>query len=231
VWLFTSPSRTEPGPSGGGLILRPPEMGHFEQWRQLRHESRAFLEPWEPVWPHDDLTRQGFRRRLRHYRVDAERGTALTWFIFRENDNCLLGGLAVASIRRGAAQSAQLGYWMGERFAGQGYMKLAVHLTLAFLFNEMELERVEAACVPRNSKSASLLKSSGFRKEGYLRGYLEINGVREDHQLYAILKSDFHANRIVAKNKKSRSTVTRRRRTALDSSGHSVSNDVSPSKD
>jgi [ribosomal protein S5]-alanine N-acetyltransferase len=191
VWIFGSTSRSDTGPSGDGLALRPPSINDFEEWRNLRAESEKFLVPWEPTWPRDDLTRHGYRRRLRYYKSDAERGYALTWFIIRQSDGNLLGGMTIANIRRGAAQSAQLGYWMGERYAGQGYMKRAVVLCLDHLFNRMGLERIEAACVPRNKRSAGLLKSCGFVREGCLRAYLEINGVREDHHLYAIVKSEF----------------------------------------
>ena len=48
-----------------GLLLRAPQMADFVQWAQLRESSRAYLTPWEPIWPSDDLTRAGFRRRLR----------------------------------------------------------------------------------------------------------------------------------------------------------------------
>ena len=65
--LFRLPSSAPAAlmPRGNGLLLRAPHMSDFMQWAQLRDYSRAYLTPWEPIWPSDDLTRTGFRRRLR----------------------------------------------------------------------------------------------------------------------------------------------------------------------
>lgn len=185
--------RKPPGPvlEGGGLLLRRPEAEDYTAWRNLRAQSAAFLIPWEPRWPDDDLTRTGFRRRLERYRRDALALSSLTWFLFREADGELLGGITLSNLRMGAARSGQIGYWMGERHAGRGNMSQAVRLVLAEAFGPMGLARVEAACLPHNQRSMGLLERAGFTREGYLRAYLEIDGARRDHVLYAILREDF----------------------------------------
>jgi [ribosomal protein S5]-alanine N-acetyltransferase len=180
----------EPVLTGETVILRPPATGDFVQWRELREASRAFLVPWEPSWPQDDLTRTSFRNRVKGCAHDRATGEAYSFFLFRKNDKALLGGLTLGNIRLGVAQMATLGYWMGEAFAGQGYMREAVELALRFSFDTLGLHRVEAACLPRNTRSLQLLFRLGFQKEGQARDYLEINGRWEDHILLAILKSD-----------------------------------------
>lgn len=189
--LFAAFERKHPGPSEAGLSLREPGAMDYDAWRKLREESAEFLVPWEPRWPRDDLTREGFRNRLRRYRRDGELGHAVTWFLFRDADDMLLGGLTYSAIRHGASCSAQLGYWMGERHAGNGHMTRAVHMSLREMFHSRRLERIEAACVPDNKRSIALLERNGFTREGYLRGYLEINGRRRDHYLYALLKDEY----------------------------------------
>jgi hypothetical protein len=57
-----------------------------------RAESRAFLTPWEPTWPADDLTRTAFRRRVRRYQSEIREDHAYPFFIFRHPDSALLGG-------------------------------------------------------------------------------------------------------------------------------------------
>ena len=52
---------------GDGVRLRPHRSADFSEWADLRACSRAFLQPWEPTWPRDDLTRAAFRRRLSAY--------------------------------------------------------------------------------------------------------------------------------------------------------------------
>lgn len=180
-------SEAPPLVRGDGVVLRTPQMADFARWSALREESRAFLTPWEPVWPVDDLTRSAYRRRLRRYADDLRADLSYAFFICRAEDDGLLGGLTLTNVRRGVAQSATLGYWMGERYAGKGVMTAAVAALIPFVFGALRLHRLEAACIPTNIASISLLKRNGFVQEGYAREYLCINGSWQDHLLFARL--------------------------------------------
>ncbi|MEO1200500.1 MAG: GNAT family protein [Pseudomonadota bacterium] len=187
---------TEAGPllEAGGLYLRVPQLSDFTQWVLLREESRAFLAPWEPVWPADDLTRHAFRRRIKRYQQEMRDDEAVTFFAFRAHDDVLQGGLTLGNIRRGVTQAASLGYWVGERHARKGVMSRAVPLALNFAFDHLRLNRVEAACLPFNAASIALLEKSGFHREGYARRYLCINGEWQDHLLYGLVHDDPRPN-------------------------------------
>ena len=106
---------------GDGLYLRPPEMRDFEAWAELRERSRAFLTPWEPTWPGDDLTRASFRRRVRRNQQEIDNDEAYPFLIFRDDD-VLLGGLTLGQVKRGVVQAATLGYWIGAPLRRQGFM-------------------------------------------------------------------------------------------------------------
>ena len=175
---------------GETLLLRPPAMEDFIQWSQLRAASRAFLEPWEPLWPADDLAKPSFRRRLRRYSREMDQDDAVTFLVFAQKNRALLGGLTIGNIRRGVAQQATLGYWMGEAYAGQGIMSEAAGMACRFAFTAMALRRMEAACLPENAASIRLLEKAGFRREGLAREYLCIAGKWRDHLLFARLASD-----------------------------------------
>ncbi|HUZ67137.1 MAG TPA: GNAT family protein [Beijerinckiaceae bacterium] len=175
---------------GEGLYLRPLEPRDYEQWSRLREGSRSFLSPWEPTWPADDLTRGAFRRRLRRHAEEIERDESYPFLIFDEGDDRLLGGLTLGQVRRGVAQAATLGYWMGFPHAGRGTMSKAVRAAVGFGFAALRLHRIEAACLPHNVASVRLLERLGFRREGYARAYLRINGQWQDHVLFALLESD-----------------------------------------
>src|SRR5689334_3414733 len=111
VALFGLTSSMPPSlaPRGRGLVLRPPQMGDFPQWAQLRENSRGFLTPWEPIWPSDDLTRAGFRRRLRRYADDISADRSYPFIVFREQDGAMLGGITLANVRRGIVQAGTIG--------------------------------------------------------------------------------------------------------------------------
>jgi ribosomal-protein-alanine N-acetyltransferase len=179
-----------PAIAGEGVVLRVPQMSDYAEWAALREASREFLTPWEPTWPPDDLTRASFRRRIKRYAEDQRNDLAYPLFVFRKSDGVLVGGLTLANIRRGCAQAGSLGYWMGAAFAGQGYMTAAVRAVVPFAFEALRLHRIEAACIPANVASIHLLEKTGFRREGFAREYLCINGVWQDHLLYARLKHD-----------------------------------------
>jgi [ribosomal protein S5]-alanine N-acetyltransferase len=87
-------------------------------------------------------------------------------------------------------QSCTLGYWVGAKYANQGYMTSAVRAVVPFVFDSLELHRLEAACLPTNAASMRLLERTGFKREGLARRYLRINGAWQDHLLYALLDSD-----------------------------------------
>ena len=175
---------------GDTVVLRPPQMGDYPEWAALREASREFLTPWEPTWPADDLTRASFRRRIRRYFEDQRGDLAYPFFIFRRNDDALVGGLTLANVRRGCAQACTLGYWMGRDYAQRGYMTAAVRGVIPFAFGTLRLHRIEAACIPANTASIRLLERTGFQREGFARQYLCINGLWQDHLLFARLKDD-----------------------------------------
>lgn len=172
---------------GEGVWLRPPRAGDFADWRELRAQSRAFLQPWEPTWPADDLSRAAFRRRLLAYARDREIGLAYPFFVFRAADDALAGGITLSNVRRGVAQMGSVGYWCGRPYARQGLTLAAVRALSEFAFRTLGLHRLEAACIPDNMASRTLLLKAGFKEEGFAQAYLKINGGWRDHVLFALV--------------------------------------------
>ena len=169
------------------LYLRAPRMSDWRAWAELRAVSREFLRPWEPTWPSDALSRGAFRRRLRRQQREGWEGTGRAFFVLRQSDDALLGGVTLGNVQRGAAQSCNVGYWIGRPHARNGYMTEALAGVLRHAFDGLGLHRVEAACMPENLASRGLLQKSGFRHEGRARAYLKIDGAWRDHLLYAAL--------------------------------------------
>lgn len=169
---------------GEAVRLRPYRNADFAEWSALRAQSRDFLQPWEPTWAADDLTRAGWRRRLAAHAYDLDRGAAYPFLVFRRTDNRLVGGITLSNLRRGVALMGSIGYWVGLPHTRCGYTVDAVRTVLRFSFDKLQLHRVEAACLPRNEASQAVLRGSGFVQEGLARAYLKINGAWEDHLLF-----------------------------------------------
>ena len=187
---LTFPGGQQPVIRGGEVYMRYPRMPDFASWARLRHESREFLTPWEPSWASDELTKGAFRRRIKRYQKETRHDSAYAFFVFRNDDDALMGGCTLSNVRRGVTQCCALGYWIGERFAGQGYMYDAVRALIPFIFTTLGLHRIEAACLPTNEPSKNLLVKTGFRQEGIARRYLQINGEWRDHVLFALLSDE-----------------------------------------
>jgi ribosomal-protein-alanine N-acetyltransferase len=185
-----SPSDLGPVIESEHVMLRTPQMSDYPVWAELRAVSREFLTPWEPLWATDELSRASFRRRVHHYLRDLREDVGYALFIFANSTGSLVGGLTLCNVRRGVTQSCTLGYWVGGKYAQQGYMTAAVRAVIPFVFDSLELHRLEAACLPTNTASIKLLEKTGFKREGLARRYLRINGVWQDHLLYALLDTD-----------------------------------------
>ncbi|UHS55849.1 GNAT family N-acetyltransferase [Agrobacterium vaccinii] len=167
-------------------LLRLPRYSDYRQWHRLRSDSRQFLQPWEPSWRGDELSESSYRVRVTRNGQEFSSGLAVSMLLFK-SDNTLLGGITIGYIRRGAAQSCMIGYWMGEAYAGQGHMSAALKLVIPYIFNGLQLHRIEAACIPENFKSIRLLENAGFQREGLLREYLKINGEWRDHVMFSLI--------------------------------------------
>ncbi|MCX7340393.1 MAG: GNAT family protein [Hyphomicrobiales bacterium] len=190
LFRFTSDATSRVQIKGDGVMLRQPVLDDYEAWSSVRQQSRAFLEPWEPLWSDEDLTKRAFRQRVKRAAAESDADEAYAFMIFRMQDQALIGGVTLGLVRRGVAQACTMGYWLGEPYGGHGYMTRAVKAVAKHAFEDLHLRRIEAACVPANGRSRALLERVGFQREGYARQYLCINGRWEDHLLYALLASD-----------------------------------------
>jgi [ribosomal protein S5]-alanine N-acetyltransferase len=176
---------------GETIRLEVPHLRHCDEWIVERTRSQEALRPFEPAWPEDGLTRAGFRKRLSQYREDRREGRGAAFFILRRSDGRLVGGCNLNAIQRGVRQAASIGYWSGVEFRRHGYVREAVSLSLSFAFGPLGLHRVEAACLPENEASISLLRGLGFEAEGRARAFLRIDDRWQDHELFAMLASDW----------------------------------------
>lgn len=190
MFPFSLFRRDTPALRGERVSLRLPNWRDYHEWVALRGASRSFLEPWEPRWAPDELERSAWRIRLARYQDEYIQGSALAFFIYENANGKLVGGITLGNIRYGVAQTGHIGYWIGERYAGQGYMVDALRLVVRHAFDTLRLHRIEAACIPDNARSVRVLEKAGFRREGLLRSYLRINGEWHDHYLYALIADD-----------------------------------------
>ncbi|MEO1293868.1 MAG: GNAT family protein [Pseudomonadota bacterium] len=173
------------------LRLRPPRGSDHPEWARLRRENYGYLQPWEPAWNPDHLSPNAFRRRVSWARREIAAGRTVPLLVFHRDTGAMIGGVTIEHVRRGAAQSGALGYWLAEPFSGRGYMTEALQETIAYAFGPLGLSRLEAACLPYNAASHRLLLRCGFHQEARLAAYLQIDGEWRDHLFFFAVEAVF----------------------------------------
>jgi [ribosomal protein S5]-alanine N-acetyltransferase len=160
-------------------------MRDARAWKEARRRNAAWLRPWEAtVPPGDDTAPRTFRGLVRDLRRQARERRVLPFAV--TVDDQFAGQLTVTNIVGGSARWAQVGYWIDQRFAGQGVMPTAVALVVDYCLLELGLHRVEVAIRPENTASLRVVQKLGFTEVGYAPRYLHIDGDWRDHRLFAI---------------------------------------------
>ncbi len=172
------------------MTLRLPKNSDHLAWAAQRRVGADFLQPWEPLWTADHLSRKAFSTRVFAAQRAVENGSGVPLFLLRRSDNQILGAITLDNIQRGPSQSGTLGYWIGQAFARQGYMREAVNAVVHYAFHDLDLSRVQAGCLADNQASRGVLEKTGFKYEGVAQSYLQIGGRWRNHVLYANLRVD-----------------------------------------
>jgi len=167
--------------------LRPVRMRDAGQWSKVRLADREHLEPWEPTADTDWTRRHGMSSWpsvCSGLRAEARKGRMLPFVI--ELDGQFCGQLTIGNVTHGALRSAWIGYWVSSSVTGRGVATAALALGLDHCFGPVRLHRVEATVRPENAASRRVLAKVGFREEGLLQRYLDVDGAWRDHLLVAI---------------------------------------------
>ena len=175
---------------GNKVFLRAPEFRDWREWSELRKFNMEYLKPWEPAWSPYELERSYFVKRVKFFDKLSNRDKAYSYLIFQNDKNKLIGEININNIQRGVVQSCSIGYWISENKMGLGYMRESISILKDFIFNDLKLHRIEAACLPRNMRSLRTLLKSEFEIEGHAKKYLKINGAWEDHILLSCIKHE-----------------------------------------
>ncbi len=177
------------------LELRLPRKADYIPWVTTRRAGVDFLQPWEPIRGRDYETKGAFHTRMGWARRAARQKSAFPFMIVRREDSRLMGAITLDNVRFGPTKTGTVGYWIGPDFARQGYMTEALAAVVRFAFDELDISRIEAACLPENEASRGVLAQVGFTHEGIAESYLQIAGRWRTHMLFARLRADRQGER------------------------------------
>ena len=174
------------------VLLKPLKESDFETWREVRLRCGEWLTQWEPLPPDgwgDPNGRRLFTSRCVAREHEARTGVAHSFGVFL--DGRFIGESNLSGIQRGPIQTASIGYWIDKDVAGQGLIPEAVAALFRFAFEDLGLHRIQISIVPRNTASLAVAHKLKLRHEGTALRYIEINGVWEDHTIFALTFEDW----------------------------------------
>ncbi|GHJ44125.1 putative ribosomal-protein-alanine acetyltransferase [Catellatospora sp. TT07R-123] len=163
-------------------ITRIASLDDADELAALVRTDRDFLAAFEPVRDEGYYTAAGQRTILAHNLEDHARGGMVPMVITQ--DGRVAGRINLNTIVRGAAQSAHIGYWLGQAYHGQGLASTALAETIALAFTELDLHRLEAGTMLHNTASQRVLTRNGFKPFAVSPRYLKIAGQWRDHILF-----------------------------------------------
>ena len=174
------------------LRLVPAAVSHAASVRTYLLDNHDYLQPWEPLRHAAFFEQYAVAERLQGMARRNAKGESLHLLLFGEDADELIGVCNFNNIVRGAFQACHLGYSIAERWQGQGLMREGLTAAIAHVFQNMKLHRIMANYRPENTRSARVLASLGFQREGEARSYLQINGAWCDHVLTALINPEDH---------------------------------------
>ena len=176
------------------VIIRHPKRRDWKAWVHLRRESYGFLQKWEPYWTLNQCNKSNYMRQLKLQRTKAAYDQAYSFLCFEKYNKVLLGGINISNIQRGVIQTCNIGYWLGEKNTGKGYMQESIKALIPYIYEQLKIHRIQAFTLEDNIPSRKLIEKVNFKKEGVLREAMQINNEWRDHVIYSLLLEDTKNN-------------------------------------
>lgn len=169
------------------MNIRSPSLGDALALSHYYQRNRDHLGSWEPVRAEKFFTEGFWKERLTEWEMESKRGNAAHFLASESNDSHVIAVCSLTNITRGPFMACNIGFSVSSDFQGKGVARALASHAIDHAFNNLGLNRVMANYLPRNERSARLLESLGFAKEGLAWRYLLINGVWEDHVLTSLI--------------------------------------------
>lgn len=184
------------------LIVRPFTCEDADDRLHLYLENREHFQEWSPVRKSEEFfTLQGQIDCIKEFMLKSAEDIRYDFAIFLEEDTklTLIGEVQFVFVERGPKQCCMVGYHIGKKFNGFGYMTRALEIALNIAFNELKFHRVTSQVNPENIASLRVLEKVGFVKEGYARKNLKVGEKWCDHVCVALLEEEYFKNHNVTK--------------------------------
>ncbi|KWX72311.1 GNAT family N-acetyltransferase [Paenibacillus jilunlii] len=171
-----------------GLTLRKIEESHLEEVFGI-YDNDTVFEYCGIIPKHNKAT---VATMIGHFERDFLKRSRVKWGIFANNDKDTLAGIIEAFDFNQKVDMITIGYFLAEAHWGKGIASEAVSRVVRFLFQEVEVNRIQAEVMPANEPSKRVLLKNGFKYEGTLRQATLWSGKGIiDVEIYGLLQEDY----------------------------------------
>ncbi len=175
------------------LILRPFTLADADDVQRMAGEYEIASTALNIPHPYPDGAAQSWIKSLS---FEFQSGIGTTLAVTLREDRKLVGAVGLQLEKK--HHCAELGYWTGREYWGQGYATEAAQALVAYGFNELGLHRIYARHFRRNPASGRVMQKLGMIHEGTLREHVLHWGQYEDLEYYGLLESDWRNTRYPA---------------------------------
>jgi ribosomal-protein-alanine N-acetyltransferase len=139
---------------------------------------------WEP---HKSIEDSINLIKFTHERYEKREG--IIWGIVYKENNKVIGTCDISPVTKHFR--AEIAYALSRDYWGKGLMTEAVKEVIRFGFEKMNLNRIQAMCIPENIDSYRVMEKVGMKYEGVIREYIYIKGKFQDLKLYSIVRREY----------------------------------------
>jgi len=126
-----------------------------------------------------------------HFERDYNKKSRIKWGIFLKNESKLVGIIEAMNFEQ-KVNMVTIGYFLAEEYWEQGIASEAVSILISFLFEKVNINRIQAEVMPANGPSKRVLLKNGFIREGLLRQAALWPGKGVvDLEVFSILREDY----------------------------------------
>jgi ribosomal-protein-serine acetyltransferase len=168
------------------ILLRWPTMGDAEELFALIDSNRAYMNRWVP-WVNGIRTVDDECRWVEGELKERDEGISVPSLIIYQGTLVGSIGATFDPLRK----SCDVGYFLAEDIQGRGILTRACRVLLAFLFDNLGMNRVQVRIMPHNVRSIAIPERLGFVYEGIQRQAQLLNGEFHDFSVYSMLASEW----------------------------------------
>lgn len=170
------------------LILKKIETCHLEDVYEIFNNEHVFT--YCGILPKHN--KETVKKMIEHFERDYLNKKRIKWGIFTKKEDKKLVGIIEAFDFNRKIGMVTIGYYLAEANWGKGIATEAVRILNKFLFEDAEINRIQAEVMPQNDYSKKILLKNGFRKEGTLRQATVWTGKGIiDLEIYGHLKKEY----------------------------------------